>query len=137
MSSSSTTNTLYPSKDGGEDGRNVSTGESSQVCVPTSRISERYIIDSLPHELNPFSLPVRRASREIPLDVYIAYISLVSACVARNLRALRPRIHPIMYPNWRTSSRACLSIGEFKPSDFPSIVISIETRYVYNMFIAV
>jgi len=68
--------------------------ENPSACVPTSRISERYVVDLLLHELNPFRFRYR-TSREIPLDVYSAPISLVFARVVRNLRVPSPRIHTL------------------------------------------
>jgi len=68
-------------------------GEASPVCVPTSRISERYVVDSLPRELNPFRF--RCIARDTAGCVQRPYLP----CVARDLRALPPGIHAIMYPN--------------------------------------
>jgi len=58
-----------------EGGRNVSK-EKPLACVPTSRISEHYVVDLLLHELNPFRFRYR-TSREIPLDVSISPLCLL------------------------------------------------------------
>lgn len=68
--------TLVRRREGGHD---VS-GENPSACVPTSRISERYVVDLLQHELNPFRFRCR-TSHEISLDVYSAHISLMFARV--------------------------------------------------------
>lgn len=110
--------------------RDVS-GENPSACVPTSRISERYVVDLLLHELNPFRFRYR-TSREIPLDVYSAHISFMSARVARNLRAPSPRSHTIMYPNWCTRSllSRCL-IDRGAQSVLGSVITIWTTSTVY------
>lgn len=118
-----------------EGGRDVSR-ESPSVCVPTSRISERYVVDSLPHGLNLFCFRCR-ASREIPLDMYSAHISLVSCGIYA----------PFLFP---VSTQLCILIGargllspllhrsrSLKPSGLPSPVISIGNTYIYGQDVAV
>lgn len=63
------------------------------ACVPTSRISERYVVDLLPHELNPFRFRYR-TPREIPLDVYsIPYLPHVRSCRAKSTCPFSSYLH--------------------------------------------
>jgi len=66
--------------------------EASPVCVPTSRISERYVVDLLPRELNPFRF--RRIARDTAGCVQRPYLP-----VSREIYVLPLGIHAIMYPN--------------------------------------
>lgn len=77
---------------------------SHQVCVPTSRISERYVVDSLPARVKSVPLPV--AARDTAGDVYsVPYLPRIRSCRARNLRA----------PFLPVSTQLCILIGARAP----------------------
>lgn len=75
----------------------------STACVPTSRISGRYVVDSLPRELNPFRFRYCAPEREIPLDVYSSRL-ISPRCTCSLARNLQRVLHPV-------SSRLCILIG--------------------------